>query len=218
MENNEERYLMLSGLQHFQFCKRQWALIHIEQQWQENARTIEGQYLHQKADQPFTQEKRGNKWIVRAMPVQSKELKISGICDVIEFVKDKAGIPLAGVQGTFNVFPVEYKRGKPKRGDEDISQLVAQAICLEEMLLCKIEKGYLFYNEIKRRLEVSITPHLKNKVKQMVKEMHHYYNQRYTPKVKTGPFCNNCSLQHICLPKLMKKRTVKSYIEGKLRE
>lgn len=182
------------------------------------ARTIEGQYLHQKADQPFTQEKRGNKWIVRAMPVQSKELKISGICDVIEFVKDKAGIPLAGVQGTFNVFPVEYKRGKPKRGDEDISQLVAQAICLEEMLLCKIEKGYLFYNEIKRRLEVSITPHLKNKVKQMVKEMHHYYNQRYTPKVKTGPFCNNCSLQHICLPKLMKKRTVKSYIEGKLRE
>ncbi|WP_067843778.1 CRISPR-associated protein Cas4 [Amphibacillus sediminis] len=213
-----EDYLMLSGLQHFQFCKRQWALIHIEQQWEENVRTIEGQHLHKKADQPFIKEKRGNKLTVRAMPIQSHELQINGVCDVVEFVESPTGIELSGIDGTYQVFPVEYKRGKPKKGDEDVSQLVAQAMCLEEMLVCNIDKGYLFYNEIKHRVEVTITDALKDKVKEMAKEMHQYYDKRYTPKVKTGPFCQNCSLQHICLPKLMHKRSVKSYIEGRLSE
>jgi CRISPR-associated exonuclease Cas4 len=218
VNNEEEGYLMLSGLQHFQFCKRQWALIHIEQQWEENVRTIEGQHLHQKADKPFIKEKRGSKLIVRAMPIQSRELKISGVCDVVEFVQDPGGVQLVGVDGTYQAYPVEYKRGKPKKGDEDIIQLVAQAMCLEEMMLCNVDKGYLYYNEIKHRIEVPITESLRDKVRQMAKEMHHYYDNRYTPKVKTGPFCKNCSLQHICLPKLMNKRSVKSYIDGRLSE
>ncbi|MED3646326.1 CRISPR-associated protein Cas4 [Halalkalibacterium halodurans] len=218
VSNEEDRYLLLSGLQHFQFCKRQWALIHIEQQWEENVRTIEGQHLHKKADQPFMKEKRGSKLTVRAMPIQSKNLQISGICDVVEFVQDSEGIELSGVSGCYKAFPVEYKRGKPKKGDEDIVQLVAQAMCLEEMLVCRIDKGYLFYNEIKHRVEVPITDALRDKVVQMAKEMHHYYENRHTPKVKTGPFCNNCSLQSICLPKLMNKRSVKRYIEGRLSE
>lgn len=218
VSKEEDRYLMLSGLQHFQFCKRQWALIHIEQQWEENVRTIEGQHLHKKADQPFIKEKRGSKLTVRAMPIQSKQLQISGICDVVEFVEDPDGVELSGVSGTYQAIPVEYKRGKPKKGDEDIVQLVAQAICLEEMLVCRIDKGYLFYNEIKHRVEVAITDSLREKVFKIAKEMHHYYDNRYTPKVKTGPFCKNCSLQHICLPKLMTKRSVKSYIEGRLSE
>lgn len=218
VSKEEDRYLMLSGLQHFQFCKRQWALIHIEQQWEENVRTIEGQHLHKKADQPFIKEKRGSKLTVRAMPIQSKQLQISGICDVVEFVEDPDGVELSGVSGTYQAIPVEYKRGKPKKGDEDIVQLVAQAICLEEMLVCRIDKGYLFYNEIKHRVEVAITDSLREKVFKIAKEMHHYYDNRYTPKVKTGPFCKNCSLQHICLPKLMNKRSVKSYIEGRLSE
>lgn len=216
--NEEDRYLMLSGLQHFQFCKRQWALIHIEQQWEENARTIEGQDLHKKADQPFIKEKRGSKLTVRAMPVQSRQLQITGICDVVEFVQDPDGVELSGVAGTYKAFPVEYKRGKPKKGDEDVVQLVAQAMCLEEMLVCRLDKGYLFYNEIKHRVEVTITETLRDKVIKMAKEMHHYYENRHTPKVKTGSFCKSCSLQHICLPKLMNKRSVKSYIEGRLSE
>ncbi|MCR6098124.1 CRISPR-associated protein Cas4 [Salipaludibacillus agaradhaerens] len=216
--NEEDHYLMLSGLQHFQFCKRQWALIHIEQQWEENVRTIEGQHLHRKADQPFIKEKRGSKLTVRAMPIQSRQLQISGICDVVEFVEHRDGVSLSGVTGTYQAFPVEYKRGKPKKGDEDVVQLVAQAMCLEEMLVCRIDKGYLFYNEIKHRVEVPITDELRNNVIKMAKEMHHYYGNRHTPKVKTGPFCKNCSLQHVCLPKLMTKRTVKSYIEGRLGE
>ncbi|GAB3808049.1 CRISPR-associated protein Cas4 [Virgibacillus kimchii] len=218
VNSTEDNYLMLSGLQHFQFCRRQWALIHVEQQWAENVKTIEGQHLHQKADQPFTREKRGERLIVRAMPIQSHQLKLSGICDVVEFIRSPDGIELAGVEGSFLAYPVEYKRGRPKKGDEDVIQLVAQAMCLEEMLLCEVDQGYLFYNEIKHRIEVPITTDLRNKVIDMAKEMHHFYENRYTPKVKAGPHCKSCSLQDICLPKLMNKRTVKSYIERKLNE
>lgn len=220
MDYNEEEdsYLMLSGIQHFQFCKRQWALIHIEQQWEENVRTIEGQYLHQKADQPFIREKRGNKLIVRAIPVKSNDLKITGICDVVEFVKDNNGVEIEGAEGKYTAYPIEYKRGKPKMNDADVLQLAAQAICLEEMLLCEINIGYMFYNEIKHRVEVPLTTDIKNKVKFIVAEMQDYYKRKYTPKVKTGSFCKNCSLQNICLPELMNKRSVKSYIEGKIHE
>lgn len=209
---------MLSGIQHFQFCKRQWALIHIEQQWEENKKTIEGQHLHKKADQPLLREKRGNKLIVRAMPVHSTNLGINGICDVVEFIQNDKGITIHGETAKYIPCPVEYKRGKPKKNDADVLQLVAQAICLEEMLLCEINTAYLYYNEIKHRLEVPITSKLKNKVKLIVDEMHHYYYKRHTPKVKTGNHCNNCSLKNICLPDLMEKRSVKSYIESRLFE
>ncbi|WP_110931985.1 CRISPR-associated protein Cas4 [Paenibacillus bouchesdurhonensis] len=214
----DDDYLMLSGIQHFQFCKRQWALIHIEQQWEENVRTIEGQYLHQKADQPWIREKRGNKLIVRAMPVKSAELKITGVCDVVEFVRDDEGVEIQGAEGKYHAYPIEYKRGKPKLNDADLLQLTAQAICLEEMLLCNIDKGFMFYNEIKHRVEVGLTAEMKGKVRTLVSEMQDYYIRRLTPKVKTGSFCKSCSLHFICLPELMNKRSVKSYIEGKIKE
>lgn len=216
--NSEENYLMLSGIQHFEFCKRQWALIHIEQQWEENVRTVEGQFLHHKADQPFIREKRSGKLTVRAMPVKSDQLRITGICDVVEFVPDSSGVEIHGEEGKFSAFPVEYKRGKPKLSDVDVLQLAAQAMCLEEMLLCEVNHGYLFYNEIKHRTEVPLTADIKERVRVVVGEMHDYYQRRHTPKVNTGPFCRNCSLQPICLPELMNKRSVKSYVEGKIRE
>lgn len=213
MGNSEEDYLMLSGIQHFDFCKRQWALIHIEDQWEEDVRTIEGKHLHEKADQPFLREKRGNIFVVRGMPIHSNELKVTGICDVVEFVKNNEGIELTSTKGRYLPYPVEYKRGRPKKSDADILQLTAQVICLEEMLLCKIEKGYMYYHEVRKRLEVPITNKLKDKVKATVSEMHSYYNRKYTPRVKTGTFCRNCSLQNICLPSLMKRQSVKNYID-----
>lgn len=217
--NDEDDYLMLSGIQHFQFCRRQWALIHIEQQWEENARTIEGQYLHRNVDQPFTRERRGNKFIVRAMPVRSRELKITGVCDVVEFVRDQdKGIKINGVEGCYSPYPVEYKHGKPKVDHSDILQLTAQAMCLEEMLLCEVKIGYVFYNEIKHRIKVNLDNELKESVRAMVNEMYGYYTRKYTPKVRTGKFCNSCSLQNICLPKLMNKQPVRSYIERKIHE
>lgn len=216
--NHTDEYLQLAGIQHFQFCKRQWALIHIEQQWEENVKTIEGQYLHRNADQPFFREKRGNKLIVRAMPVQSHTLKINGLCDVVEFIRDDNGIELNGLDGKYIAYPVEYKRGKPKKGDEDVLQLTAQAICLEEMLLCDIDIGYLYYNETRRRIKIPLTEEKKQQVKLIVQQMQDYYLRQHTPKVRTGSFCRNCSLQHICLPELMRKRSVKDYIEGKIKE
>ncbi|WP_334077628.1 CRISPR-associated protein Cas4 [Paenibacillus sanfengchensis] len=216
--NPEEDYLMLSGIQHFQFCKRQWALIHIEQQWEENVGTIEGQHLHRKADQPFVREKRGDKLTVRALPVKSEELKITGICDVVEFIRDEDGVEISEAEGRYKACPVEYKRGKPKKNDADILQLAAQAICLEEMLLCSVPVGYMFYNEIKRRVEVPLTTELKDKVRGIVAEMWDYYGRRYTPRVKAGSFCQSCSLKSVCLPEVLQKRSVRSYIEGKLKE
>jgi CRISPR-associated exonuclease Cas4 len=218
-DNENDDYLMLSGIQHFQFCRRQWALIHIEQQWDENVQTIEGQFLHRNADQPFIREKRGNKLVVRAMPVKSHKLKINGICDVVEFTKDdKQGVTINGMDGKYTPYPIEYKHGRPKVDDADVLQLAAQAMCLEEMLLCEVPKGYIFYNEIKHRIEVALNDSIKSKVTSMVSEMQEYYKKRYTPKVRTGSYCRSCSLQNICLPELMKKRSVKSYIEGKINE
>jgi CRISPR-associated exonuclease Cas4 len=215
---DEDDFLMLSGIQHFQFCKRQWALIHIEQQWAENAKTVEGQHVHKKADQPFIREKRGNKLTVRAMPIKSDELGITGICDVVEFIEDEQGVALSGTTLTYKAYPVEYKRGKPKEHDADLLQLTAQAMCLEEMLLCEVNKGFMFYHEIKHRIEVPITTRMKERVRSLTREMQNFYQRKYTPKVQAGSFCKSCSLQHICLPDLMSKRSVKSYIEGRLAE
>lgn len=217
MEDNDNE-LLLSGIQHFQFCKRQWALIHVEQQWEEDVRTIEGQYLHQKADQPFMREKRGDKLIVRAMPVRSRAMGVTGVCDVVEFIRSEDGVPIQGADGKYVVRPVEYKRGKPKRGNEDVVQLAAQAICLEEMLMCEIGTGFIYYHEIRHRVEVDLTEEIKERVKDIFKEMNNYFTRRHTPKVKTGPRCRSCSLQHICLPELMNKRSVRSYVEGKIKE
>lgn len=215
---NEEDYLLLSGIQHFIFCKRQWALIHIEQQWEENVRTVEGQHLHKRADQPMIREKRGDKLVVRALPIHSKSLGITGVCDVVEFIKSPTGISLVNEEELYLPFPVEYKRGKPKKDESDILQLVAQAICLEEMFVCEINTGYIFYNEIKHRVKITITDYYRSQVKKNFAEMHQYFRKNHTPKVKTGPFCKNCSLVHICLPEMMNKRSVSSYIDGRLNE
>ncbi|MGG5341896.1 CRISPR-associated protein Cas4 [Enterococcus sp. AZ192] len=215
---DEQDYLMISGIQHFLFCRRQWALIHIEQQWQENVLTLEGQYLHEKADQPMIREKRKDRLIVRGLPIHSPTYGLSGICDVVEFIQDENGVALTGETGTFLPVPVEYKHGKPKQELSDILQLTAQAVCLEEMLVCDVPKGYLYYHETKRREEVEITATLREELKIKVAEMHQYWAKRYTPKVKTGNFCKKCSLQNICLPKLMNVQTVKSYLDRRLSE
>lgn len=212
----EEDYLLLSGIQHFSFCKRQWALIHIEQEWKENVLTVEGNYLHEKADNPFVREKRGETIYVRALPVHSREMGISGVCDMVEFVQDNNGIPLDQEEGLYRVKPIEYKRGKTKKHDADILQLVAQIICLEEMLATTIHEAALFYNQTKKRENLKMTEEMKQRVRTMIQEMHHYYNRRYTPRVKTGKHCQRCSLRDICLPRLLEREKVSSYMNRML--
>jgi len=211
-------FLLLSGIQHFQFCERQWALIHIEQAWEENVLTIEGSHLHEKADDPFIREKRKDVLYVRGLPVHSSKLGLTGICDVVEFHKDPDGVPLQNEEGTYLPVPVEYKRGRPKKDKSDISQLVAQAICLEDMLYCTVPRGELFYHETRRRVEVEITEDLKNDVRKTAQRMHEYYQRRHTPRVKTGEHCQSCSLRHICLPELLTKESVARYMKRMLAE
>ena len=135
---SEDNYLMLSGLQHFVFCRRQWALIHIEQQWADNLRTADGEIMHKNVHNPDFREVRGDVITVRAMAVSSSRLGISGECDAVEFRKDSSGVALSGLEGRYSVTPVEYKRGSPKEDERDTVQLAAQAMCLEEMLCCTV--------------------------------------------------------------------------------
>lgn len=218
MEYKEEDFLLLSGIQHFVFCKRQWALIHIEQQWQENLRTIEGEILHEKTHDDTIKEKRGDLIISRGMAIFSRLLGITGACDVVELHKTTHGVKIFGREGNYKPIPVEYKRGKPKEDDSDILQLCAQAICLEEMLLCNIPEGFLFYGETKRRLKVVFDDDLRGKVKAIAKEMHELYNRRHTPKVRTTKSCKACSLTELCMPRLCKNPSVNDYIKKNIEE
>lgn len=155
---------------------------------------------------------------MRALPVSSRQLGVSGECDVVEFHKSDDGISLHGHRGLYTIFPIEYKKGKPKLTEEDVLQLTAQAMCLEEMFSTEIREGALFYGEIRRREPVIFTPKLREDVLHMFQEMHHYYERGYTPKVKKSKACNSCSLKEICLPKLEKTMLVSDYIEKSLKE
>lgn len=208
----EEEFLQLSGLQHFRFCRRQWALIHIEQQWAENFRTTDGAIFHENAHNGEMTESRGDLLITRDMRVFSAALGISGACDVLEFHRGESGILLRNREGLWQPFPVEYKRGKPKTHNADELQLCAQALCLEEMLCCEIPKGALYYGEPRRRTDVVFTPEMRQEVRSLLEEMHALYACGHTPKVKPGKNCNACSLKELCLPKLMKSRLVTDYL------
>lgn len=210
---SEEDYLQLSGLQHFAFCRRQWALIHIENQWQDNLRTVEGNLLHSRAHDVNSRERRGNLLILRGLAVSSAVLGISGQCDVVEFHSCTEGISLYGEEGRWRPYPVEYKRGEPKDHRADELQLCAQAMCLEEMLCCDVPEGALFYGKIKRRTLVNFDQELRRQVHEMLNEMHGLYKRGYTPRVKYRKSCNACSLKNLCLPELMNRKNVKAYLK-----
>jgi len=212
MEYNEEEFLMLSGLQHFLFCRRQWALIQIENQWADNFRTVDGTLIHLNAHDSGLRESRGDRVMVQGMKVFSRTLGVSGQCDVLEFVRSDDGIPLDGREGLWRPYPVEYKRGSPNSQSGDTLQLCGQAMCLEEMLCCSIPEGALYFHEIRQRKVVQFTEELRQKVRDSLLEMHDLYRRGHTPKVKPTKSCNACSMKELCLPKLMNKRSVMEYL------
>ena len=218
MEYGEDDYLVISGIQHFKFCRRQWALIHIEQQWEENVHTTVGELMHKRAHDPELKEKRKGLIVARALPVSSRKLGISGTCDVVEFRQCEDGIKLHGHRGQYSVYPIEYKKGRPKLTEEDCLQLAAQAMCLEEMFSTPILEGAIFYGETRRRESIAITEELRREVQNCFREMHGYYERQYTPKVRYNKSCNACSLKEICLPKLGKAVSVNAYIYQMLKE
>ena len=218
MSYSESDYLLLSGLQHFVFCRRQWALIHVENQWADNLRTTEGHLLHERVHDTTIRERRGNIITVRGLPICSPTLGVSGQCDVVEYHRGSSGIALPGLDGLWQPYPVEYKRGAPKETNADRFQLCCQAMCLEEMLCCDIPTGSLFYGEIRRRETVFFSSELRNSVLDALREMHQIYERGHTPKVKPSKACRACSLKELCLPKLMRRMSVSTYLAAAMEE
>lgn len=214
----EEDYLMLSGIQHFAFCRRQWAIIHIEQQWAENERTTAGELMHKKAHDEGSIEKRGDLLTIRGLRISSRELGLSGQCDVVECHRDDSGIDLFGYEGKWLPVPVEYKHGLPKENNADELQLCAQAICLEEMFQVRIPEGFLYYGENRRRSQVEFTDSLREEVRRTALEMHDLFQKGYTPQVKPAKRCKACSLENLCLPKIQKAMGVREYIRQGIQE
>lgn len=216
---SEDELLALSGIQHFAFCERQWALIHIERQWEENVRTVEGKHIHERVDNGLITEKRGSILTTRAVPVASRNLGLYGITDAIEFsLVSVYGIVLKGRDGLWLPKPVEYKRGKPKTDIRDHVQLCAQAMCLEEMLGVSLEVGDLYYDQIKHREKVEFSDDLRCQVQSLARHMHQVFAEERTPRASLGKNCKLCSMIEVCMPKLTNKSmSVKNYMEKQLR-
>lgn len=202
---SEDQLLPISALQHWLYCPRQCALIHLEQVWAENKFTAEGQVLHHKAHEGEDETKAGVR-VTRSMSVRSLELGISGQCDIVEFHKNGP------------VVPVEYKRGKPKSHHADEVQLCAQAMCLEEMLGITISSGYLFYGENRRRTTVELDTALRQLVAETSTALHAMINSRQTPTAEyLAKRCDACSLIELCQPKAMRfKRGVQAWFCAQL--
>lgn len=209
---------MISGIQHFSFCPRQWALIHIEQQWNDNVRTVDGQVFHHRAHDGDPLEKRGNVLITRGLQVHSNKLGIHGICDIVEFHLTDQGFPLKRYEGLWKAYPVEYKKGNSKESDADRVQLCAQALCLEEMLSCRIDEGSLFYGEPRRREKISFSDALRERTVSIINQMHWFFDKGITPKANKTKSCKACSLIGICLPELSGTQPVNMYIKENIEE
>ena len=218
----EDDLLPLSGLQHLLFCERQWALIHIEQQWAENRLTEEGRVLHDRVHESGT-EARPDVVVARSLRVRSLRLGLSGETDVVEFqraaVQQSGAIQLEGRAGWWTPFPVEYKRGRPKQDAWDEVQLCAQALCLEEMFGVPIPAGALFYGTKRRRTPVDFDLPLRQLTESLARRMHELYSARTTPPAVYEKKCESCSLMERCMPRMSnRRRDVARYLAGALRD
>ncbi|NTW56067.1 MAG: CRISPR-associated protein Cas4 [Chlorobiaceae bacterium] len=199
----ESEFIALSALQHYVYCPRQCALIHIEQVWAENSYTAEGREMHERVDDGETSYKPGIR-ITRSVPLRSVVLGASGIADVVEWHKRN---------DHEEPFPVEYKRGRQKKHDADKVQLCAQAICLEEMLGKTIPAGALFYGQTRHRFDVVFDTILRQKTIAVAEAVHELFRIGITPPPEPGPKCNQCSLQELCLPEIVvRSRSARNYV------
>lgn len=200
----EDDFFHISALQHYVYCPRQCALIHVEDVWQENVFTVRGDILHEKVDTD-TYESRGVVKTVRGLKIHSFRLGISGRCDVVEFRK--------AMDGSEEVMPVEFKSGEPKEDISDKVQLCAQALCLEEMLNASVKRGAFFYGKIRRRVQVEIDEQLRKQTEEIIANVRDLIANKRTPAAEYSAKCRNCSLEPVCMPKAMNNRKLKRYME-----
>ena len=217
----DEDMLMLSGIQHFMFCPRQWALIHIDQKWEENRLTTEGLLLHNNVDNPSYRQQNGGIITLRSVSIASKKLGLYGVTDAVELhpvVDSKVGIRHKLYPGIWKPFPIEYKRGKPKRSSIDEVQLAAQAMCMEEMYGIQIDSGALYYGETRHREIIHINEALREITVECAKQMHLVFSTGIIPKADKGKHCKSCSLVDICMPNMVNCQKVSSYLKKCLYE
>jgi CRISPR-associated exonuclease Cas4 len=204
----ESDLVPLSALQHFLYCQRQCALIHVEQQWAENRFTAEGRVLHHRTDSQSSEMRRGVR-TVTAMPLRSFRLGVSGIADVVELRSDGARL---------QPFPIEYKRGRPKAHRADEVQICAQAMALEEMFTTHVPEGALFYGAERRRTSVTFDAELRALTESIARETRALIDSGRTPPPVFEPkLCNTCSLLEICRPqRLTGAPSVARWLERKI--
>jgi CRISPR-associated exonuclease Cas4 len=186
----EEDVVFVSAIEHFAYCPRQFALIHVEQTFEDNALTLSGDRMHERADVARVLRHEGVR-AEYAVPLWSDTLGLSGRADVVEFMDD----------GT--VWPVEYKHGdrRPKRHDD--LQLCAQALCLEEMLGVEVPSGSVFYHKSRRWREVRIDDLLRGETLAAVEAVRATIRSAVMPPPLNDARCRQCSLIDICQPELV---------------
>lgn len=205
----EDGLVPISALQHYLFCPRQCALIHVEQLWAEDGATAEGRLLHEKADAGFGETRTGLR-IARGLALRSFALGVTGKADVVEFRQ---------AQGGRQPVPVEYKRGRPKAHRADEVQLCAQAMCLEEMLGIPVPQGALFYGQNRRRQKVAFDETLRDLTREIAARTRAMILSRQTPAPVRMPACRHCSLETLCQPsRLEKPPAVERWLAAQLRD
>jgi CRISPR-associated exonuclease Cas4 len=228
----EDELLPVSGLQHLLFCERQAALIHVEQLWSDNALTIEGSHLHARVDEEAPRrEVRGDRVILRGLALRSLRLGLVGRADVVELHRCRPGedrddrpglgsaVSVARLPGLWAPFPVDYKRGKPKRDYCDEVQLCAQALCLEEMLSVSILEGALFYGRQQRRHAVAFDGELRQLTEDAARRFHELIATGETPRAAKSPECKRCSLVELCVPEIFgRRRSARRYLDAAVSE
>ncbi len=200
---SEDDLVMISALQHLLFCPRQCALIHIEQQWTENKFTAEGKILHERVHSTGSESRRKIR-IEFDLPIRSLLLGLIGRADIVEFHLQEDGV--------WQPFPVEYKRGRPKKDDSDRVQLCAQALCLEEMLNRQVTEGALYYGQKKRRQNILFDAELRQVTVDTADKLHTLLNSNRTPPPKYAKKCESCSFISQCLPKIASHKKVANYL------
>jgi len=187
--SGERDIIPLSALNQFLYCNRRAALIHVEGIFVDNQHTLQGNIVHENADLPGYELAKGVK-LLRALPVWSDRLGLSGKCDIVEQHPD--GL----------LVPVEFKKGKRRKFDNDDVQLCAQAICLEEMFHRPVERGAVFHAASKRRREVEFTAELRDLTAQTAVAVHALLSNDSVPAAVLKPQCEQCSLYEVCLPQI----------------
>ncbi|MEA4815310.1 MAG: CRISPR-associated protein Cas4 [Lachnospiraceae bacterium] len=200
MEETER--IPISSIKQFIYCKRRFALMFVDAQWKNNYKIVEGDLLHQKADNPFLKESRGDLFRSRSVPVYSDRFNIQGVCDIIEFTKCDDGVKIGNKRGLWLINPIEYKNGKPEESEADFCQLCAAAMCLEEMFHTTIKTGDIYYGKLKRRQTIEFSDSLRNKVVWAIDNIAEIIQSQQIPSKPEGQNCSLCSLQDICMPKI----------------